>query len=76
MDINEEKVRLKSHLNYLKETIKKKDANGKKIGFILQEVGREINTIGSKASDAGMQRHVVEMKDELEKMKEQTANII
>ena len=76
MDINEEKVRLRSHLNYLKETLRKKDANGKKIGFILQEIGREINTIGSKASDANMQRHVVEMKDELEKMKEQSANII
>jgi len=76
MDINEEKVRLKAHLQYLTDTIKHKDSNGKKIGFILQEIGREINTIGSKANDAKMQRMVVEMKDELEKMKEQTANII
>ncbi len=76
MDINEEKVRLRSHLSFLLETIKSTESNGKKIGFILQEVGREINTIGSKANDAKMQRMVVEMKDELEKMKEQTANII
>jgi uncharacterized protein (TIGR00255 family) len=76
MDINEEKVRLKAHLSFLIETIASKDSGGKKIGFILQEIGREINTIGSKANNAKMQRMVVEMKDELEKMKEQTANII
>jgi len=76
MDINEEKVRLNSHLSYLHESVKSKESNGKKIGFILQEIGREINTIGSKANDAKIQRKVVEMKDELEKMKEQIANII
>lgn len=76
LDITEEKVRLKTHCNYFLETMKEKTANGKKLGFIIQEIGREINTIGSKANDADMQRHVVEMKDELEKMKEQIANIL
>ena len=76
IDITEEKVRLKSHLDYFTDTLKDADSNGKKLGFILQEIGREINTIGSKANDAMIQRHVVEMKDELEKMKEQSANII
>jgi uncharacterized protein (TIGR00255 family) len=76
LDINEEKVRLKSHLSYLLESLKTKESNGKKLGFIMQEVGREINTVGSKANDAQIQRKVVEMKDELEKMKEQIANII
>ena len=75
-DISEEKVRLKNHLTYFIETLEKSDSNGKKLGFIGQEMGREINTIGSKANDAGLQRLVVEMKDELEKIKEQTANII
>jgi uncharacterized protein (TIGR00255 family) len=60
----------------LNQTIASNDANGKKLGFITQEIGREINTIGSKANDAIMQRTVVEMKDELEKMKEQLANIL
>jgi len=76
IDITEEKVRLRSHLTFFTDTLKEADSNGKKIGFILQEIGREINTIGSKANDAILQRHVVQMKDELEKMKEQSANII
>jgi len=76
LDISEEKVRLRSHCEYFNQTIASNDANGKKLGFITQEIGREINTIGSKANDAIMQRTVVEMKDELEKMKEQLANIL
>lgn len=76
IDITEEKLRLRAHLDFFIETLKSKDSNGKKLGFILQEIGREINTIGSKANDATIQRLVVEMKDELEKMKEQTANVI
>lgn len=76
IDISEEKVRLRSHLSFFVDTLKDDDSNGKKLGFIIQEIGREINTIGSKANDAAMQRHVVDMKDELEKMKEQAANII
>lgn len=76
LDITEEKVRLKSHCDYFLETMKEKTSNGKKLGFIIQEIGREINTIGSKANDADIQRHVVEMKDELEKMKEQLANVL
>ena len=76
IDITEEKVRLRTHLDFFLETLKDADSNGKKLGFILQEIGREINTIGSKANDAGIQRFVVEMKDELEKMKEQAANVI
>jgi uncharacterized protein (TIGR00255 family) len=76
IDITEEKVRLRSHLAYFLEIMKKEDSNGKKLGFVIQEIGREINTIGSKANDAVMQRFVVEMKDELEKMKEQGANVI
>jgi uncharacterized protein (TIGR00255 family) len=75
-DISEEKVRLQNHLTYFIENLKSKDSNGKKLNFIAQEMGREINTIGSKANDADLQRVVVEMKDELEKIKEQTANII
>jgi uncharacterized protein (TIGR00255 family) len=75
-DISEEKVRLKNHLKYFIETLSSKDSNGKKLNFIAQEIGREINTIGSKANDAGIQHLVVQMKDELEKIKEQTANII
>jgi uncharacterized protein (TIGR00255 family) len=69
-------VRLRSHLDFFIETLRAPDSNGKKLGFILQEIGREINTIGAKANDATMQRLVVEMKDELEKMKEQSANVI
>jgi uncharacterized protein (TIGR00255 family) len=76
LDISEEKVRLKSHCDYFIQTINSKEANGKKLGFITQEIGREINTIGSKANDANMQRIVVEMKDELEKLKEQLANVL
>ncbi len=76
IDITEEKVRLRSHLAFFLETMKAPESNGKKLGFILQEIGREINTIGSKANDAMIQRHVVGMKDELEKLKEQSANII
>lgn len=76
LDISEEKVRLKSHLQYFLEAMKSKDANGKKLGFIAQEIGREINTIGSKANDASIQRFVVEMKEELERIKEQSLNIL
>jgi len=76
IDITEEKVRLRTHIKYFAETLKAKDSNGKKLGFILQELGREINTIGSKANDANIQKLVVEMKDDLEKMKEQSANIL
>jgi uncharacterized protein (TIGR00255 family) len=76
LDINEEKVRLRAHLQYFMETMRAKDANGKKLGFIAQEIGREINTIGSKANDAGIQRFVIDMKEELEKIKEQSLNIL
>ncbi|MFN8343706.1 MAG: YicC/YloC family endoribonuclease [Spirosomataceae bacterium] len=75
-DISEEKVRLQNHLSYFVETLQTKESNGKKLNFIAQEIGREINTIGSKANDAAIQHVVVQMKDELEKIKEQTANII
>jgi uncharacterized protein (TIGR00255 family) len=77
IDIHEEQVRLKNHCNYFKEIINGVDiCKGKKIGFILQEIGREINTTGSKANNAAIQKLVVEMKDELEKAKEQTLNIL
>lgn len=75
LDINEEKVRLKTHLNYFIETCKETSA-GRKLNFISQEIGREINTIGSKANDAGIQKLVVIMKDELEKIKEQANNVL
>ena len=75
-DITEEKVRLDNHLNYFIETMKSADSNGKKLGFISQEIGREINTIGSKANYAPMQQLVVQMKDELEKVKEQMLNVL
>ena len=75
-DITEEQVRLKAHLEYFAETIKNDFPNGKKLGFIAQEIGREINTIGSKSSDAYMQKIIVQMKDELEKIKEQLLNIL
>tara|TARA_B100000809_G_scaffold266184_1_gene327724 strand:+ start:9827 stop:10672 length:846 start_codon:yes stop_codon:yes gene_type:complete len=75
-DITEEKVRLKNHLNYFKEALDSSDSNGKKIGFICQEIGREINTIGSKSNHAPMQQLVVQMKDELEKIKEQALNVL
>ncbi|MNL43131.1 hypothetical protein D3C87_1656310 [compost metagenome] len=75
-DISEEKIRLANHLTYFLETMKDSESNGKKLNFIAQEIGREINTIGSKANDATIQHLVVRMKDELEKIKEQTMNII
>lgn len=75
LDINEEKVRLSTHLNYFQDTCKEA-APGRKLGFITQEIGREINTIGSKANDAQIQKLVVQMKDELEKMKEQVNNVL
>ena len=75
-DITEEQVRLSTHLNYFLETMKTDSPNGKKLGFITQEIGREVNTIGSKSSDAEMQKIVVQMKDELEKIKEQLLNIL
>jgi uncharacterized protein (TIGR00255 family) len=76
LDISEEKVRLKNHLEYFVETMKGKESNGKKLGFIGQELGREINTIGSKCNDSIIQRCVVEMKEELEKIKEQVLKIL
>ena len=75
-DITEEKVRLAKHLQYFEQSLHSDDSNGKKLGFICQEIGREINTIGSKANDAPMQRVVVQMKDELEKIKEQILNVL
>jgi uncharacterized protein (TIGR00255 family) len=75
-DINEEKVRLKTHCDYFLDTINTPSPNGKILNFITQEIGREINTIGSKANDASIQKLVVTMKDELEKIKEQTMNIL
>jgi uncharacterized protein (TIGR00255 family) len=75
-DITEEKVRLKNHLEYFIEALNSKDSNGKKLGFISQEIGREINTIGSKSNYAPMQQLVVQMKDELEKIKEQLLNVL
>ncbi|RTE55519.1 YicC family protein [Arenibacter aquaticus] len=75
-DITEEKVRLLNHLDYFAATLKTDDSNGKKLGFICQEIGREINTIGSKANYAPMQQLVVQMKDELEKIKEQMLNVL
>ena len=75
-DINEEIIRLKSHLILFDESIKSKDPIGKKLGFICQEIGREINTMGSKANDAVLQKHVIEMKENLEKIKENILNIL
>ncbi len=75
-DITEEKVRLANHLDYFTKTLKSSDSNGRKLGFISQEIGREINTIGSKANHAPMQQVVVQMKDELEKVKEQMLNVL
>ncbi len=75
-DITEEKVRLHNHLDYFTKSIDSQDSNGKKLGFISQEIGREINTIGSKANHAPMQKLVVQMKDELEKVKEQLLNVL
>jgi uncharacterized protein (TIGR00255 family) len=76
MDVSEEKVRLANHCKYFHETIQNEDNAGKKLGFILQEMGREINTLGSKAGDSDMQKVVVGMKDDLEKIKEQILNIL
>lgn len=76
LDITEEQVRLKNHLDYYLEMLNSDESNGKKLAFITQEMGREINTIGSKANHAPMQKIVIQMKDELEKIKEQTLNIL
>ena len=75
LDVSEEKMRLSNHLDYFQETMKTNES-GKKLGFIGQEIGREINTIGSKANYAPMQKLVVQMKDELEKVKEQLLNVL
>jgi uncharacterized protein (TIGR00255 family) len=75
-DIAEEKVRLSNHLTYLDEVLSLNEPIGKKLGFVSQEIGREINTIGSKANDSDIQKHVVAMKEELEKIKEQSLNIL
>ena len=76
LDITEEKVRLDNHCNYFREVAREEEAPGRKLGFIAQELGREINTMGSKSNEANMQRLVVKMKDELEKIKEQVLNIL
>ncbi|SKB70237.1 TIGR00255 family protein [Soonwooa buanensis] len=76
LDISEEKVRLAQHLKYYLDVMENEDFNGKKLGFISQEMGREINTLGSKANHAAIQKLVVEMKDDLEKIKEQTLNVL
>nr|WP_314288573.1 YicC/YloC family endoribonuclease [uncultured Capnocytophaga sp.] len=76
LDITEEKIRLKKHLDYFLETLNSQDSNGRKLSFIAQEIGREINTLGSKANFAPMQQLVVQMKDELEKIKEQVLNVL
>src|SRR5690606_14758738 len=76
LDITEEKERLRSHCNYFLNALNAPDSNGKKLGFISQEMGREINTLGSKANDAGIQQVVVRMKEELEKIKEQLLNVL
>ena len=76
LDITEEQVRLQNHLSYFRDVLKNEFPNGKKLGFITQEIGREINTIGSKANHAELQKCVVQMKDELEKVKEQLLNVL
>lgn len=76
LDIHEERVRLQSHLDYFLTVLKESQSGGKKLGFLAQEIGREINTIGSKANDAAIQVHVVRMKEELEKIKEQLNNVL
>lgn len=76
LDVKEEIVRLENHLNYFIETMNLSEGTGKKMGFIAQEIGREINTIGSKANDAAIQRIVINMKEELEKIKEQSLNVL
>lgn len=76
LDIHEERVRLRTHLDYFSQILDEKQSNGKKLGFLSQEIGREINTIGSKANDAEIQKYVVAMKEELEKIKEQLNNVL
>ena len=76
LDVNEEKTRLLNHLDYFTETIEASTSQGKKLGFIVQEIGREVNTLGSKSNDSDMQRLVVQMKDELEQIKEQILNVL
>ena len=76
LDVNEEKVRLKNHIAYFAETMEKEHNPGKKLGFIAQEMGREINTLGSKSNQSDMQRIVVNMKDDLEQIKEQVLNVL
>ena len=76
LDVNEEKTRLAHHLDYFTETLRDNSSQGKKLGFIAQEIGREINTLGSKSNQSGMQRIVVQMKDELEQIKEQVLNVM
>ena len=76
LDITEEKVRLKNHCEYFLESLNSNESEGKKLGFICQEIGREINTLGSKSNHSEMQKIVVQMKDELEKVKEQVLNIL
>ncbi|MFJ1378573.1 YicC/YloC family endoribonuclease [Capnocytophaga canimorsus] len=76
LDITEEKIRLKNHLDYFLETLQLPESNGRKLGFIAQEIGREINTLGSKANFSPIQQLVVQMKDELEKIKEQVLNVL
>ena len=76
LDVNEEKIRLKTHLDYFIETMEKEHAPGKKLGFITQEIGREINTLGSKSNHSEMQKIVVLMKDDLEQIKEQVLNVL
>jgi uncharacterized protein (TIGR00255 family) len=76
MDVSEERTRLQAHIAYFREIMADGEAQGKKLGFVAQEMGREINTLGSKANDADLQRIVVQMKDELEKIKEQVLNVL
>ena len=76
LDITEEKIRLQNHLDYFLKTMKGEPGQGKKLGFIAQEMGREINTLGSKSNNAEMQQLVVRMKDELEQIKEQVLNVL
>jgi len=76
LDINEEKVRLSNHCSYFTETMAEEEPSGRKLGFIAQEIGREINTLGSKANESNLQRIVVQMKDNLEKIKEQVLNVL
>ena len=76
LDVNEEKVRLTNHCKYFRETMANDPGQGKKLGFIAQEIGREINTLGSKANQADIQKIVVQMKDQLERIKEQVLNVM